>query len=76
MPALHGHLNLGFRYDLETENVANDLAIPPIGNFYTDKARQVQRFIPVDADTLIYEATVIDPTVFTREWKLAMPLRR
>jgi len=23
-------LNLGFRYDLETENVANDLAIPPI----------------------------------------------
>jgi hypothetical protein len=36
----------------------------------------VQRFIPVDADTLIYEATIIEPGVFTQPWKLAMPLRR
>ncbi len=46
------------------------------GDFYTENVRQVQRFIPVDADTLIYEATIIDPTVFTQPWKLAMPLRR
>jgi hypothetical protein len=46
------------------------------GNFYSDKARLVQRFIPVDAGTLIYEATIIDPTVFTQPWTLAMPLRR
>lgn len=46
------------------------------GDFYTDKVVQVQRFIPVDADTLIYEATITDPTVFTQPWKLAMPLRR
>ena len=65
---------------VETTNLSARLAnrnwLDQNGNFYTDKARQVQRFIPVDADTLIYEATVIDPTVFTREWKLAMPLRR
>ena len=46
------------------------------GDFYTENVRQVQRFIPVDADTLIYEATITDPTVFTQPWKLAMPLRR
>jgi hypothetical protein len=46
------------------------------GDFYTENVRQIQRFIPVDADTLIYEATIIDPTVFTQPWTLAMPLRR
>ena len=46
------------------------------GDFYTENVHQVQRFIPVDADTLIYEATITDPSVFTQPWKLAMPLRR
>jgi hypothetical protein len=65
---------------VETTNLYARLAnrnwLDQTGNFYTDKARLVQRFIPVDADTLIYEATIIDPGVFTQPWKLAMPLRR
>ena len=56
--------------------LANRNWLDQTGNFYTDKAHLVQRFIPVDADTLIYEATIIDPGVFTQPWKLAMPLRR
>lgn len=65
---------------VESTNLAARLAnrnwLDQSGNFYTDKAFLVQRFIPVDADTLIYEATIDDPGVFTRPWKLAMPLRR
>jgi hypothetical protein len=56
--------------------LANRNWLDQAGNFYTDKAHLVQRFIPVDGDTLIYEATIIDPGVFTQPWKLAMPLRR
>jgi len=65
---------------VETTNLFARLAnrnwLDQTGNFYSDQAHLVQRFIPVDPDTLIYEATVTDPTVFARPWTLAMPLRR
>jgi hypothetical protein len=65
---------------VETTNLLPRLAnrhwLDQHANFHTDKAKLRQRFIPVDANTLIYEATVDDPAVFTRPWTLAMPLRR
>jgi hypothetical protein len=36
----------------------------------------VERFTRVDADTINYEATIDDPNVYTRPWKVAMPLSR
>ena len=46
------------------------------GNFYSAGLHVVERLTMVDADTIHYEATIEDPKVFTRPWKMAFPLRR
>ena len=38
--------------------------------------RVVERFRRVDADTILYEFTVTDPTVWTKPWSGAMPLNK
>lgn len=46
------------------------------GNFHSDALHLVERFTPVSANHLNYEVTVEDPKVFTRPWKMRMPLYR
>jgi hypothetical protein len=36
----------------------------------------IERFTPVDANTIDYEVTIEDPKVYTKPWKAAMPLTR
>ena len=46
------------------------------GNFHSEAMRLVERYTLVDADTIRYEVTIEDPKVFTRPWKISMPLHR
>ena len=46
------------------------------GNFHSDALHVVERFTPIGADALRYEVTIEDPKVFTRPWKIAMPIYR
>jgi hypothetical protein len=42
-----------------------------VGNFTTENIHVVERITPVDANTINYEATIEDPTIYTRPWKIA-----
>jgi hypothetical protein len=46
------------------------------GNFHSDKLQVVERWTRTAANVLNYEATITDPEVFTRPWKVSMPLYR
>jgi hypothetical protein len=46
------------------------------GNFHSDALHVVERYTPRSADTLNYEATIEDSKVFSRPWKISMPLYR
>jgi hypothetical protein len=46
------------------------------GNFHSDELHLVERYTLVDPNHIEYEVTVEDPKVFTRPWKMSMPLYR
>ena len=46
------------------------------GNFHSDALHVVERYTARSPDHLLYEATIEDPKVFTRPWKISMPLYR
>ena len=43
------------------------------GNHHSIALHVVERYTPRSADTLMYEATIEDPKVFSRPWKISMP---
>lgn len=46
------------------------------GNFHSDALHVVERYTRTSPDVISYEATIEDPKVFTRPWKIGMPLYR
>ena len=44
------------------------------GNLHSDALKVVERWTPTSPDHLRYEATIADPKIFTRPWKISMPL--
>ena len=46
------------------------------GNFHSDALKVTERYTRTSPDHIQYEATIEDPNVFTRPWKISMPLYR
>jgi len=46
------------------------------GNFHSDALHLTERYTMTNPDTIQYEVTIQDPKVFTKPWKISMPLTR
>jgi hypothetical protein len=46
------------------------------GDFASENLHVVERYTATGPDHLLYEATLEDPTIFTRPWKISFPLYR
>ena len=46
------------------------------GTFHSDQIHVVERYTMTDPDTIRYEATIEDPKVFSKPWKISMPIYR
>ena len=47
-----------------------------VGNFFSENVHVVERFTLIDKDVIHYEATITDPTVYTRPWTMVSGWRR
>jgi hypothetical protein len=47
-----------------------------VGNFHSDAVHVVERLTAASPYHLSYEATIEDPNVFSRPWKISFPLYR
>jgi hypothetical protein len=61
---------------VDTRNLNGKTWLNEYGDVVSHAETVVERFIPVDADTITYRATVTDPLVYTRPWTIEMPLKR
>ena len=69
------------RWDGDTlvVNVTNqieDTWFDRAGNFHSEQLNVVERYSPAGDNMIQYEATMTDPKVFTRPWKISLPLYR
>ena len=46
------------------------------GDYHSDELHVVERYTPVSPFHIMYEATIEDPKVYTRPWKIRFPLYR
>ena len=47
-----------------------------VGDFHSDALHVAERFVPVDANTIEYEAVITDPKVYPRPWTFALRFER
>ena len=61
---------------IEVANLNGRAWFDSTGQYYSENTRFVERWTLVDANTIDYEVTVEDPTIYTRPWKMNFPKRR
>jgi len=61
---------------VDTTNLNGKTWLNEVGEIVSYAEHVVERFAPVDSETINYEATVTDPVVYTRPWTIAFPIKR
>ena len=61
---------------VETANYNDWDWLDAAGTFHSDGMTTVERYTILDQNTLDYEATITDPTVFTEPWTVAFKMRK
>jgi hypothetical protein len=59
---------------VDVKNLDERTWLDHAGNYHSDALHVVERYTLVDSAHIQYEATLEDPKVFTRPWKISMPL--
>jgi hypothetical protein len=58
----------------DVSNFTSDTWLDRSGDFHSDTLDVVERYTPITRDAFRYEATIEDKNVFTRPWKIGMPI--
>jgi hypothetical protein len=61
---------------VEVTNFNDQTWFDRAGNFHSEALHVVERYTPASPYHLMYDVTIEDPKVFTRPWKMSMPLYR
>ena len=61
---------------VDTVHLSAETWLDRAGNFHSEELHVVERFTRTGPDHMLYEVTLEDPKVFTRPWKMSMPLYR
>jgi hypothetical protein len=61
---------------IDVTNLTGRTWLDMAGNFTTPNLHVVERYTMADANTINYEATLEDPTLYTKPWKIGFPIRR
>jgi hypothetical protein len=61
---------------VETKNLNGKTWLNEVGDVVSHAQTVVEHFIPVNADRVLYRATVSDPVVYKRPWTIEIPLNR
>ena len=61
---------------VDVRNFNEDTWFDRAGDFHSDALHVVERYTLTDPNHILYEATMEDPKVFTKPWKISMPLYR
>ena len=61
---------------IDVTNFTDQTWFDRAGDYHSDALHVTERYTRTSPDRLEYEATIEDPKVFTRPWKISMPLYR
>ena len=61
---------------VDVTNLIDQTWFDRAGNYHSDALKVTERYAMTGPNTIQYEATIEDPNVFTRPWKMSMPLYR